>query len=162
MKRVLDSDRGMAAVEFGLVLPLLMLIFGGIVEFGRMVQHHHAVEKSVYAAARYLARQSDTGQTSGACSAADGSGAALVARNLVLYGKPTGGTPLLSYWNDPNGVCIEGPISQTVTDGGGNSFTVDKVRVTATVTYQDLGLLGFVGLDNIQMVARHEEAITGE
>lgn len=47
---------GTAAVEFILILPLLLAVFALVFDGGRMLADYHAVSKSVRAAARFLAR----------------------------------------------------------------------------------------------------------
>jgi len=51
MKRP-DRDRGAAAVEFALVLPILLLLVFGVIEFGRI----YSIQSSITAAARNGAR----------------------------------------------------------------------------------------------------------
>ena len=48
-------QRGVAAVELGIVLTLLVTIVFGITEFGRAMYQYDALTKSARAAARYLA-----------------------------------------------------------------------------------------------------------
>jgi len=48
------SQRGAAAIEFAFVLPLLLVIFSGMVEFGRAMWHYDALAKGARDAARYL------------------------------------------------------------------------------------------------------------
>jgi TadE-like protein len=50
------ARRGSAAVEFVLVLPVLVGLSAFVVETGRLLADYHTVSKSVRGAARYLAR----------------------------------------------------------------------------------------------------------
>ncbi len=69
-------QKGVAAVEFAIVLiPLLIMVFG-ITEFGRAMYQYDALAKGVRNAARYLSTQ----------AAGDGYG---LAQNLALCGKDT-------------------------------------------------------------------------
>lgn len=47
-------QRGVAAVEFAIVLPLLLMVAFGIVEFGRAMYEYDSLVKNARAAARYL------------------------------------------------------------------------------------------------------------
>lgn len=47
------SNRGAAIVEFALVLPLLLLLCGGIVDFGYMMHQYLVVDELARSAARY-------------------------------------------------------------------------------------------------------------
>lgn len=55
-RRLVRSGRqnGAAAVEFAFTLPLLLLVFTGMVEFGRAMWHYDALTKGARDAARYL------------------------------------------------------------------------------------------------------------
>lgn len=79
-------QRGVAAVEFGLLLiPLVTLAFG-ITEFGRAMYQYNAIAKSTRDAARYMSIQTP-----------GDAGAIAVAKCLAVYGKTTcSGTPLVS------------------------------------------------------------------
>lgn len=70
-------QRGVAAVEMGIVLALLVTIVFGITELGRALYQYDALTKSVRAAARYLAVY-------------DSADAAVQARTrcVAVYGNP--------------------------------------------------------------------------
>jgi TadE-like protein len=51
-QRHLSSERGAELVEFCLVLPLLLLVFGGIVDFGLLLQRHQVVSNAAREGAR--------------------------------------------------------------------------------------------------------------
>ena len=48
------AQQGAAAVEFAIVLPLLLLVLTGIVEYGRLMWNYDALAKATRDAARYL------------------------------------------------------------------------------------------------------------
>lgn len=50
-----DRQRGLAAAEAAIVLPLLLLLFLATAELGRALLHHNTLTKSVRDGARYLA-----------------------------------------------------------------------------------------------------------
>jgi Flp pilus assembly protein TadG len=55
MVRATRKDRGAAAVEFALVLPVLMLIIFGIVDFGRMLNGKITINEAAREGARAAA-----------------------------------------------------------------------------------------------------------
>lgn len=55
----MTDDRGTAAIEFGLVFPLLATLLAGTADLGRALWLHHALTKSAETAGRYLARTTD-------------------------------------------------------------------------------------------------------
>lgn len=72
------GQRGVAAVEFGILLVPLVLLAFGITEYGRAMYQYNALDKSVRSAVRYLSAQSpgDAAQIG-------------IARCLAVYGKTT-------------------------------------------------------------------------
>ena len=75
----LFRQRGVASVEFALLLvPLLVVAFGAL-EYGRLLYHYDAVVKSVRSAARLLAQRNPDDQSSYATALSE-------ARCLAVYG----------------------------------------------------------------------------
>ena len=64
------GERGAAAVEFALVLPLLLLLFIGIVEFSQALQVHARLSAAAREGARIMALTSDPTQARTAVHAA--------------------------------------------------------------------------------------------
>jgi len=54
VRRARSRERGAAAVEFALVIGVLVLIVGGIVEFGRVFWHYDALTKATRDGARLM------------------------------------------------------------------------------------------------------------
>ena len=89
-RRQRRGDGGQELLEFALVLPLLVLLFAGAVEFGRAFYTYNILTKSVRNAARYL--------SAGQILKSDGTGEvsetyADRARNLAVYGNVEGTPP---------------------------------------------------------------------
>lgn len=77
------KTRGVATVEFALVLPVLLLLAFLAVEFGRALYQYDVLAKSARAGARYLSMQSPGTHVT-------------QARNLVIHGNTEGtGDPLV-------------------------------------------------------------------
>jgi hypothetical protein len=93
MRHPSSSQRGVAIIEFALILPLLLILMFVVTELGRAVLQYNTMTKAVRDAVRYLSMQTPgTKMTE--------------ARNLVVYGKfSTDGSPIvpgLSLANVPN------------------------------------------------------------
>jgi Flp pilus assembly protein TadG len=71
-------QRGVAAVELGLLLLFLVTLAFGVAELGRAVYQYNAITKGVRDAARYLTQR-----------APDSASAVASAQNLVVYGSLT-------------------------------------------------------------------------
>jgi Flp pilus assembly protein TadG len=97
-----NGQKGVAIVEFALILPFLLLLSFFTIEFGRAIWEYNTLTKSVRDGARYLSTQQP------------GSAAAkTTARNLIVYGNPAGtGAPLAVGLSTSN---VPDPTWQTVT-----------------------------------------------
>lgn len=74
MRSAHTLQRGVAIIEFALVLPVLLMLTFITTELGRALLHYNTLTKSVREASRYLSTQTPgTGTTQ--------------ARNLVVYGS---------------------------------------------------------------------------
>jgi hypothetical protein len=156
--RSLRSDTGGATLlELTIVLPVLVALSLGVNEFGRALHHNHIVNKSVRDAARYLSRVPAV-CPGGTIDAND----VALARNLALTGYPSGGGPLISYWTNPASIAVTVNCYDNSTGAFRGRSEIPIVRVTATVPYTDLGLLGVLGLSALTFTAAHEEVVIGE
>lgn len=125
----LPKQRGTAAIEFMIALPLLVVLLIGISEFGRMLFQYNTLTKSTRDASRYLAANARLGSTSAVVL--DGTDIS-ETQNLVVYGNTVGaGQELL-----PN--LAPGNVSVSCLGGGTNCPGVDHVVVTAQYTYQPI------------------------
>ncbi len=140
---------GNAALEFALILQVLLTIFSGLTEVGRVLYQANALEKSLRSGALFAARADDPLDPA----------VQILAANLVKTGTLAGGTGyLVSGWG-------EGGASLTFTtvDFTVDGETVAVIRVTASVPYVPLmaGLANLVGLDSYQLQMSHEQPYLG-
>jgi Flp pilus assembly protein TadG len=107
------DDRGLQLVELALTLPVLILLFAAVAEFGRYFHAHTTLAKGTRVAVRYLATARTTG-----CDD-------LNAKNLVVYGNMAGtGSPIV------NGLTVNNVTITRFNAAGGTS------GFPATVTIQ--------------------------
>ncbi len=149
--RLARDGRGNAVVEFGLILPLFVLIFGGMTEIGRAYYQANAVEKGLRAGALFAGRNGFplTAQVRTAVA------------NLVKTGTLDGtGAYLVSGWAD---VAADLNINDTITFPVDDT-TIPVVRLTATVPFDPVmpGMLAFVGLGGVTIELSHEQAYVGD
>lgn len=85
-RRQQNRLRGIAAVEFAILLFVLMPIIAGIVEFGRAFWYYDAVLKGTRDAARYLS-------TATATQLKDATAAPATAKNIAVQAAIAGGVP---------------------------------------------------------------------
>ena len=80
------DDRGVQLLELAIVLPILLLLFGAVAEFGRYFYEYTTVAKAARVGARYLASK----------SVVSGTYYQAIAKNIVVYGNAAGtGSPVL-------------------------------------------------------------------
>jgi len=77
-----DRARGVAIIEFALILPMLLIMTFIVIEMGRAVMEYNTIAKALRDAARYLSLQTPGTKTA-------------EAKNLVVYGNPGGTGPQL-------------------------------------------------------------------
>ncbi len=112
-------QKGLALVEFSIMLPLLLLLLLGTAEFGRLFIQYDELVKQTRDGARYLAEHASTG-TTGVTTLTDE--AIAQTRNLVVYGNINGNGELLIEGVTP--ACID------ISTGAAG-----HIRVSATFTY---------------------------
>lgn len=114
--------RGVAAVEFVIAAPFLLLLLVAGAEIGRAFVQYQTLSYAVRHSARYASENSINGTTGVVSLSAQ---TVTRAQNLAVYGNILGtGTPKLPGYQ----------VSQVqVVDAGG-----DNVRVTATYPYQPM------------------------
>ncbi len=125
MPRFLRSERGTQLVELAIVLPIFVLMFAAVAEFGRFFYTYTTLAKATRGGARYLvSRPYTTTEMNRAAS-------------LAVYGDANAGcagTPVLSGLTCAN---------VSVTSTGGAAGYPDRVRVgVVNYTYQPLFDLG--------------------
>ena len=119
-----QAARGIAIVEFTVMLPVLLLLLLGTAELGRALYEYNTLTKAVRDGARYLAENAEAGST-GVIDITPAT--ATTTRNLVVYGAPaTGARSLLRGF---------GTADVSVTEVDAN-----HVRVAASYAYAPLFL----------------------
>jgi Flp pilus assembly protein TadG len=110
-----SQERGQSLLEFAMVLPVLLLLAIGTIEFGRAYYHYNTLSKAVRQGARYMSMHSYSGaeQTR--------------AKRMAIYGNANGtGSPCLP------GLTI-GNI--TITErGGGTTASTPPAWVQVSIT----------------------------
>ena len=64
LQKTKEEENGQAIVEFALVLPLLLLIICGILDFGWIYVNQYKVQSAAYAGARYASIKAEELSTS--------------------------------------------------------------------------------------------------
>ena len=162
IRTIWRDRRGVAMVELSMMLPMLVALGLGIGEFGRALQQHHAMNKGMRDAARFLARvpvDCPSGSTTGSVN---NTSDIAVAKNLALNGVPSGGSPRVSYWTDPSSITVQVDCYDNTSGAFRGQPGIPRITVSASVAYQDLGFLAVLGLPARTFSVSHQQMHFGE
>nr|WP_246525347.1 TadE/TadG family type IV pilus assembly protein [Thalassovita aquimarina] len=128
---VCEDQQGTILVETLIVVPVLIILSFGLLEFGNMLWQRMQLQAGVRDAARYWSRCANSlnGVT---CSQT-------IARNIAFYGQPTVGSyERVVGWNDASELTIT-PATPPSPPGPN-----DVVTVTGRTVYRGSPVMGFV------------------
>ena len=133
MIKPIGNPRGSTAIEFALVLPVLVLLLFGIVEFGLLFYNEQVITNASREAAR-------AGIVAGSPRVSDGEIRNVVSKyctgHLITFGEANEPVVVI----DPSGDRTESPFGQ-------------DLRVTVTYNYGFL-VLGNFGFDAVDLTAK--------
>jgi hypothetical protein len=158
--RLARCSSGTATVEAALVMPVMVLLMAGGVEFGRWYSVWSTADKSMRDAARYLTHMPCDGGLAGVCTSATAiCGWGLTnAQNLAVYGEitpQTGDPKLIANWTTGS-ITLQQPSDCTSLPNPA------IIQLTATVPFTAI-MMSAVGLSNSRTFnVQHEERFIGE
>ena len=183
------SDRGNAAVEFALCIPLLILIMVAVIEFGRGLHDFHVVNETVRDAARFLGRSPidcsgagagcatcASGGSCGPCQFIDAGGnpdgnRIPDALAIAMTGNLSGGgaDDLLGYWQHPADAGSTITVEVCRIDNSGGTYSgiydgepvVPHVRLSADVPFNFMFGELIAPTPTIEFSLAHNVVITG-
>jgi Flp pilus assembly protein TadG len=145
---------GQALAEFAIVLPVLVALFFGIIDFGRVVAIHTATASASREAARYGAAAGDTG--SGTAQYLDCAGIRTAAREVAgaLVTLPDANIRIT--YDDGSGTGVTAPCAPHGTGPlKAQVRRLDRVVVEVTATYEMITpLRAFIGPMTVVSVDR--------
>ena len=170
LRRLIRNERGVAAIEFAIGLPLLIVCLVAIVELGNAFVQAQSVERGLRAGATYAARIVDVNQNNVATSCAGLSWSSAevdTIENLVRYASQDSGSvafyPAVD-WSTGT-ITVD---TLVVADAGGSGTDVCMVTIEGSVPFRPLvpGLLNLFALLDIDIAAitirsTHEQAVIG-
>ncbi len=110
LNRFRRDERGVQLLEMAIVIPMLLILFAAVAEFGRYFYEYTTLAKASRLGARYLISKSLNSSTN----------YEVIAKNMVVYGNAAGtGSPILNGLSANNvEVTYAGPVAgvpETVT-----------------------------------------------
>ena len=163
-------QRGAAAAEMALMLPIMVIILFGMFEGGYFLYNEHKVVKGVRDGARFAARQSLTNFD---CSSTSLSSTTVrdQIRNVTVFGHPTPTTsttnvtdvPAVPGWDPATDVTVTISCDTGTATGIYKDFTGGAPRVTVAADVDYLPLFGVIGFDasSLDLKAEAQAAVTG-
>ena len=136
------TDRhGASMVETAIMLPVVMLLGMGAVEFSRGLQQYHEIVTGVADAARYLSHTADPATS------------ATYAKQIAVYGQIGGSTKRVSWWSVGDVTVTIRTIANTRNATTGvrtyrGPDPIKIVKVSTTATYPGFGFLKFLGFNS--------------
>ena len=181
------DESGAALLEMSVVFPVLLTISLGVIEFGNAIYSQHLVFNGVRDAARYVAGLPFMDSAFVSPDTVKVAANKVAGKNIAVWGTTTTTdtcdnsstaamklTRRVSWWCNAAQVSIDYvPLADSKTnicgsvaspaycrgrDKGGNVYTV---TVTATVPYQQLGFLSYLGLIAPTLNVSHTERVYG-
>ncbi len=156
IQKLKSDSSGTSVLELAVVLPVLMTIGLGAIEFGNLIYRQHLIVNGVRDAARYGAalKYKTTAPTANVAS----------IKNMAVYGSYTTGTARVTGWVPGDvSVAIVGQIIPNACGGQRCSriqTDVPVITVSTSFTYQSLGFLNFLGITGpLTLNASHQERV---
>jgi Flp pilus assembly protein TadG len=144
LNRFRRDEQGVQLLEIAIVIPILLVMFAAVAEFGRYFYEYTTLAKGSRIGARYLASKSVTSTTNYQA----------IAKNLIVYGNTAGtGSPILSGLTTDN---------VTVTYAGGTSGLPETVTVSITGYEHDplFDLGGLLNNDDFSLAIEVKPSVT--
>src|SRR5215468_3780884 len=93
VRELLRRDDGTQLIEFAIVFPVLLLLFAGTVELGRLFYTYTSLAKATRGGARYLSLVTDTDWNGASCQTGSGTlqmSCTTAGKNMVMCGNAGG------------------------------------------------------------------------
>ena len=161
LKNFFRLERGVAAIELALVMPIFMLMFLSATELGNMIYYSSTIEKGMRSAITYAARTPDT-----LANATISDEDLVIIENIARTGSLSGGTSLVAGYDEAESkVTITTHEYTEVVNGQSEDISVTIVTVAVEVPY--VPLLDFVTQSYFGEFApvihlTHEQAMIGD
>lgn len=150
-------------VELAAVLPVVMFLGFGAIEYGNLIYKDHLLWNGVRDGARYYA-----GRKYDPTNATQISSTETDAKNITVNGALSGGTARVPGWTTAQVSITYSTVANTSTCGSGGAdqcyrgpSNITMVTVSTSYPYTSMGFMGFLGLGAINLTASHQERIIG-
>jgi Flp pilus assembly protein TadG len=145
LSRFRHDERGVQLIETAIVVPIMLVLFAGVAEFGSYFYEYTTLAKASRLGARYLASKSVTSEIANYQA---------IAKNIVVYGNTAGtGDPILEGLTTDN---------VTITYEGGPTGVPNTVKVSITDFQHDpvFDLGGLLNNDDLSLAIDVKPSVT--
>lgn len=158
------DQRGAVLIEMTLITPLMLILAGGVFEFGNLIHEKLLMEAGLSDASRFAARCNSQLYTQAGLAAIN---CADIAANIAVFGNAAGtGSARVGGWQKSNvtvtiaaaGSCHDAVVAG-VAQYRSTTAQVCIVRAAGTLAYSGVGMLSIIGLGPITLNGSHEERL---
>jgi Flp pilus assembly protein TadG len=148
------NDEGAALIEGAILVPLLLVLVLGVLEFSWLIDQQHLISTGIHDAARYLARSAHPNDVT----------IQKDAKNLATTGAIDGNIARVRGWTTRDVNITYASVNNPVGVNGLTRFrggAVQSVTVSTTFTVPSLGFFGLLGLKPPTLTVSHQERVIG-
>ena len=149
------NDEGSALIEGAILMPFLLVLVLGVLEFSWLFDQQHLISTGIHDAARYLARSANPNDVT----------IQKDAKTLATTGAIDGDTARVRGWTTHDVNITYTPVNNSVGLNGVPLFrggaVIQSVTVSTIFTVPSLGFFGFLGLKPPALTVSHEERVIG-
>ena len=153
MQSLWRNDEGSALIEGAILVPVLLVLVLGVLEFSWLIDQQHLISTGIHDAARYLARSANANDVM----------IQNYAKNLATMGAIDGKIARVRGWTTRDVNLTYASLSNPAGLNGLTPFrggaVVQSVTVSTTFTVPSLGFFSFLGLKPPVLTVSHQERI---
>src|SRR5437764_5027164 len=151
MQSLWRNDEGSALIEGAILVPVLLVLVLGVLEFSWLIDQQHLISTGIHDAARYIARSANPRDLTIQSD----------AKKLATTGAIDGGTSRVRGWTMRDVHIAYTSVNNPVSSNGLTPFRGDPaiqiVTVSTTFTVPSLGFFGFLDLHPPAFPVSHHE-----
>ena len=149
------NDEGSALIEGAIIVPFLLVLVLGVLEFSWLIYHQHLISTGIHDGARYIARSANPRDVT-----IQGD-----AKKLATTGAIDGDTARVRGWTTRDVHISYASVNNSVGSNGLTPFRGDAaiqiVTVSTTFAVPSLGFFGSLGLKPPALTVSHQERVIG-
>ena len=155
MQSLWRNDEGSALIEGAILVPVLLVLVLGVLEFSWLIDQQHLISTGIHDAARYIAQSANPNDLT----------IQKRAKNLATTGAIDGDTARVRGWTARDVNITYATVNNPVGTDGLTLFrggvVIQRVTVSTTFTVPSLGFFGFLGLKPPALTVSHQERVIG-